>query len=277
MLHDQLSAGVVKENRAALHFCDRFFIDKSRVFGRQVAVERHHIRLRKQGIQINILADGMAGIVGIDIVCQNAHAHRLCDSAFGLSDASKADDANGFARQFNERIIPIAPVGICSPVSVVDRRAVMADMVADLQQQSNRELTDRCCSIGRHVDDRNALFPCVLIVHNVIARRKDCNQPDIRARINRRAGDRRLIHNDDFRIANALRDQRGFCIRCAVINGQFSKRLQPFPTQIAGVFRISVQYYKLHSSPFLYPLNLARLRTGNSDLAAAAQQQQVLS
>ena len=81
LLHDQLSAGVVKENRAALHFCDRFFIDKSRVFGRQVAVERHHIRLRKQGIQINILADGMAGIVGIDIVCQNAHAHRLCDSA----------------------------------------------------------------------------------------------------------------------------------------------------------------------------------------------------
>ena len=41
LLHDQLSAGVVEENRAVLHFCDRFFIDKARVFGRQVAVERH--------------------------------------------------------------------------------------------------------------------------------------------------------------------------------------------------------------------------------------------
>lgn len=81
----------------------------------------------------------------------------------------------------------------------------MADMVADLQQQSNRELTDRCCSIGRHVDDRNALFPVRADSPQRYSPSQGLQQPDIRARINRRAGDRRLIHNDDFRIADALR------------------------------------------------------------------------
>ena len=272
-----MTAGVIDEDDAVLHLGDAVLVDHAGVFQRKVAVQRNDVRAGVKLVQSNIFHDRATGVIRIEIVSQHVHAERLGDTRLGLTDASEADDADGLALQLDERIVPIAPVGIRGPLARMDRRAVMADMVADLQQQSNRELTDRCCSIGRHVDDRNALFPCVLIVHNVIARRKNCNQPDIRARINRRAGDRRLIHNDDFRIADALRDQRGFCIRCAVINGQFSKRLQPFPTQIAGVFRISVQYYKLHSSPFLYPLNLARLRAGNSDLAAAAQQQKVLS
>jgi len=141
-------------------------------------------------------------------------------------------------------------------------------MVADLQQKGDGILADRCCAVGRHVHDRDALFPRVVVIHNVIARRKHRDQPDIRARVDRRAGDRRFVHDHDLRVADALRDQRGLGIRRAVIDRQLAKRGQLCPAQIAGIFRITVQYYKFHSSSLLFIICVPRIR-GISDIPVA--------
>ena len=141
-------------------------------------------------------------------------------------------------------------------------------MVADLQQKGDGILADRRCAVGRHVHDRDALFPRVVVIHNVIARRKHRDQPDIRARVDRRAGDRRFVHDHDLRVADALRDQRGLGIRRAVIDRQLAKRGQLCPAQIAGIFRITVQYYKFHSSSLLFIICVPRIR-GISDIPVA--------
>ena len=43
----------------------------------------------------------------------------LGDTRLGLTDASEADDADGLALQLDERIVPIAPVGVIRPVTCV--------------------------------------------------------------------------------------------------------------------------------------------------------------
>ena len=128
----------------------------------------------------------------------------------------------------------------------MDRRAVMADMMADLQQQCDRILADRCRAVGRHIHDRDALFLRVFVIHDVVARRQNRNQPDIRARIHCRAGDRRFVHDHDLGVADALRDQRGLGIRRAVVDRQLAQRLQFRPAQVAGIFRVAVQYNNFH-------------------------------
>ena len=50
--------------------------------------------------------------------------------------------------QLYQRIIPVAPVGVFLPIALADRLTVMSDMVTDLQQQGNGELTDRGGTIG---------------------------------------------------------------------------------------------------------------------------------
>ena len=124
----------------------------------------------------------------------------------------------------------------------------MTDMMADLQQQGDGILADRRRAVGRHIHDRDALFPCILIVHDVIARREDCNQTDIRACVDCRTGNRRFVHDHDLRVADALCDQRRLGIRRAVIDRQLAQRLQFRPAQVAGIFRVAVQYDDFHDT-----------------------------
>ena len=146
-------------------------------------MQRRHVRLRKQRVQIDIRADGAPGVVRIDVICQNAHAHRPRDAALRLADAAKADDADRLALQLDERVVPIAPVGVVRPVTGVYTLAVVTDVVADLQQQRDGELADRRRAVGRHVHDGDTLFAGIIIIDHVVARRQNSDKLDIRALI----------------------------------------------------------------------------------------------
>ena len=60
------------------------------------------------------------------------------------------------------------------------------------------------------------------------------------------AGDGRLVHHHDFRITDALGDQRRLRVGRAVIGRHAAELFQLTPAQITGIFRISVQYYNFH-------------------------------
>ena len=211
-------------------------------------MERDNVRLCKQRIEVDILRNHAACLVRIQIVRQHVHAKRLCDAAFGLTDAAKTNDADRFALELDERIVPVAPVGVIGPVARVDRLAVMADVVADLEQQGNRELADGGGAIGRDVADGNPLFLRVIVVDNVVARGQNRNQFDIRALVNCFLRDGGLVHDHDLGVSNALGNEGRLLISRAVINRNFAQCFKPFPAQISGVFGVAVQNNNFHGN-----------------------------
>jgi hypothetical protein len=77
-------------------------------------------------------------------------------------------------------------------------------------------------------------------VHDVVACRQYADEAHVRAGVKRFPRDRRLIGVDDIRVAYALRDAVG---ARPVVHRQFAESGQSIPGQIAGIFRITVEYY----------------------------------
>ena len=96
-------------------------------------MEKYHIGLSQQGIEIYIFGNGFSRIIGIQIIGQNLHAQGLGNTACGLADATEANDSGGLAIQLNKRIVPVAPVDMILPLAFLYCLAVMANMVADFQ------------------------------------------------------------------------------------------------------------------------------------------------
>ena len=119
LLVNELTAGVIDEDDAVLHLGDAVLVDHAGVFQRKVAVQRNDVRAGVKLVQSNIFHDRATGAIRIKIVSQHVHAERLGDTRLGLTDASEADDADGLALQLDERIVPIAPVGVIRPVTCV--------------------------------------------------------------------------------------------------------------------------------------------------------------
>jgi len=85
---------------------------------------------------------------------------------------------------------------------------MIANVRACLEQQTDCELAHIVRTIDRYVHDRDILRARILIVHDIVARREHSNRLQIRARIDRRLADRRLVDDNDLRVTDALRDQR---------------------------------------------------------------------
>ena len=113
LLVNELTAGVIDEDDAVLHLGDAVLVDHAGVF------QRNDVRAGVKLVQSNIFHDRATGVIRIEIVSQHVHAERLGDTRLGLTDASEADDADGLALQLDERIVPIAPVGVIRPVTCV--------------------------------------------------------------------------------------------------------------------------------------------------------------
>ena len=209
-------------------------------------MQRDNIRAGIKFIKADVLCDLAAGVVRKKIIGQHIHAERLGDAPLRLPDAAKADDTDRLALQFDKGIVPVAPVGVVRPITGVHALAVMTDMVADLQQQRNRELADRRRAVGRHVHDGDALFAGIVVIDHVVARSQNGNELNVRALVDRFARDGCLVHHHDFRITDALGDQRRLRVGRAVIGRHAAELFQLTPAQITGIFRISVQYYNFH-------------------------------
>ena len=151
LLHDERAAAVVDEDDAVLHLCDRVPVDDALGFGEQRAVQGNHVGLMQQGIEIRILRDFAAGIRFAAPGGEDAHPHCLGDAAGGLADSPEADDAHGFTRELNERVVPKGPVRRTFPAARMHRFGVVRDVRAELQQQRNGKLADGRRAVARHV------------------------------------------------------------------------------------------------------------------------------
>ena len=138
---------------------------------------------REKGIPVvNVPAYGTASVSQYSIALLLEICHHIGHHSASVH-AAKADDADSLALQLDERVVPIAPVGVVRPVTGVYTLAVVTDVVADLQQQRDGELADRRRAVGRHVHDGDALFAGIIIIDHVVARRQNSDKLDIRALI----------------------------------------------------------------------------------------------
>ena len=130
----------------------------------------------------------------------------------------------------------------------MNRFAVVANVVANFEQQGNGELADGGRAVGRDVADGNPLFLGVIVVDDIVARGQNRNQLDIRALVDRFLRDRGLVHDHDFGVSDALGNEGRLLISRAVIDRHLAQRFKTRPAQIAGVFRVAVQNNNFHGN-----------------------------
>ena len=70
LLINELAAGVVDQDGPVLHLGDVGLVDHLLIVRSEIAVEEHHVGLGQQGIQVYILGDGLAGVVGVQVIGQ---------------------------------------------------------------------------------------------------------------------------------------------------------------------------------------------------------------
>ncbi len=209
-------------------------------------MEGNHIGPGQKGVQVHVLSDLPAAVIGVDVIGQHLHAQGLGHPALGLADAAKAHNADGLALQLDEGVVPVAPVGAAGPVSGVDGGVVVADVVAHLQQQGDGELAHRGGAIGGDVGDGDALFGGIGVIHHVVAGGQQGDEFNAGAGVNDLFGDGCLVGKDHLRVSDA---GDGFVLvgeAGAVINRQLTQPAQPVPAQVAGIFGIAVQNYNFH-------------------------------
>ena len=90
----------------------------------------------------------------------------------------------------------------------MDSLVMVADVMADLKEKSDGELTDRCGSVCRNIYDRNSLFSGVVIVDDIVAGGESRDQLDTRTLVDGLTGDRGLICDDNLGITDTFSDQR---------------------------------------------------------------------
>ena len=129
LLSDDLAAAVVDDNDAVFHLGDVFLADEPGVAGQKRHVNTDHIRLREQLVQRDIFADGAARVVGVGVVDENAHAERFGDGTGMTADLAAAAQTEGFTLQFNEGIVPVAPIGVRGPFT--SSRRAMANWLTE--------------------------------------------------------------------------------------------------------------------------------------------------
>ena len=87
-------------------------VDEAGVLFSEITVEKHHVRPAQQRVQIHIGSDGPALVTGIRVAGQDLHAQGLDDGPGGSANAAEADDPGGLSGQFDQRIVPVAPVRV---------------------------------------------------------------------------------------------------------------------------------------------------------------------
>ena len=124
------------------------------------------------------------------------------------ADAAAAEKAVGHTGQLDERIVPVAPVGVVFPLALVHGAVVMADVQAAFEHERDGELADGITAVVRHIGDRDALLAGIVDVDNVEARGEHRDKAEIQTGVEHGAADGRLVREDDLRIADAADDLR---------------------------------------------------------------------
>ena len=213
----------------------------------------------QQGVQGYIVRQSQAGVAGMGVIGQDLHAHGLGDPGDGLADAAHADDAQGLAGQLHEGIVPEAPIRATGPAALVDGLAMMAYLVADLQQQGYGKLGYGCGAIGGDVGDQDTQLLAGGHVHHIVAGGQHADHADGRTSQKGLPGNGGLVGIYDIRLA----DPGNYLFRLgAGIDPQLAQGLQPCPGKVAGVFRKPVQHHDLRHWDYLLVNGLISLKKG---------------
>ena len=142
----------------------------------------------------------------------------------------------------------------------MDGLVMMADVEAGFQHQSNSELADGVAAVVGHVAHGNAPLLGGSQVHHIETSGQYGNHFHIGTFFQGGLGNGGFVHHHDLRVTNALSNEGRFLIGSAVINRYLAQRFQRGPAQIAGIFRIAVQYYDFHNSNLLYKIEFYLLK-----------------
>lgn len=126
-------------------------------------------------------------------------------------------DPDCFAGQFNQREIPETPVLVGCPTPLHDFRSVVANMVANFQQQCKCKLGYRRRSICRNIGHRDVFLPGILIVDDVVSGCENTNKLKLWASFDCFPGYGRLVRKNCCSIVDAFDD---LVCRGTVINRQ---------------------------------------------------------
>ena len=166
-------------------------------------------------------------------------------------DVAAAKQTIGLASQLDEGIVPVAPVLAIGPSAGIDRFAVVADVMADLQQQRDGKLTDGAGAVHRDVAHRDPLFLCVGNINDIVTGGLHRDELQVGAGVNDLFRNNALVCHRDVGITDTAKHLFLVIRSDAVIHRQLAKRPQGLPTQITGVLRVSVCYYNLHHNSSL--------------------------
>ena len=130
----------------------------------------------------------------------------------------------------------------------MDGVGMVRRVAAYLQQQRYRKLRYGCRAVGWNVRDGYPLLARIHVIDWVIPRRLHGDILHVRARIQNAAAYRGFICNDDLGGAYAA-DYLRLILGAVIVYYDVAEGAQPVPTQVAGVFCVSIYYGNLHSSP----------------------------
>ena len=229
----ETAPGSIDEDGAILHFGEGVGIDELCRRRGEGTVEGDKIRLGEQGVQIDILRQHFPARTACAAVGEDVHAEGAGDVRHGLTDAPKADDAQRLPGQFHLRGVPEAEGAAAPPSALVYQRVVMADPVAQLQHQRQRELRHGGGTVGGDVGHGNAPAGTGGTVHGIVARRLNADQTDAGTGIQQPLGDGELVHQHNLAVSNAG-NSFVFSVR-AVVNGQLAELAERLVAQIAGI------------------------------------------
>ena len=211
-------------------------------------MEGDHIRPGEEIVQFHIFRSFTALVVLPGVIGDDLHPQGGADGRRVPPDVPQADKAQGLALQLDEGIVPVAPVLAVFPFALIDGFAVMADVVAHLQQQGDGELADGGGAVGGHVGDGDALRPGVDIVHHVVAGGQYGDVFDAGTGVQHLPGDGGLVGQHYLRVPNAVDCLLPVREAGAIVDRQFPQGPEGLPAEIAGVFRVAVQYHNFHNA-----------------------------
>ena len=150
----------------------------------------------------------------------------------------------------------------------MDGAAVVARMMADLEQKREGKLRHALRAVGRDVAHRDAAALCRFHVHDIVARGEHADVAHRRAGGKHAFRDHRLVRQHDRRAADAP-DCLLFAAERAIVHRQLAKLSERIPAQIARILRVSVQHNNFHvSQPPVPSRRSIRRGTGRPDSGA---------
>jgi hypothetical protein len=206
-----------------------------------------YVGFREQCVEVYIGSELPALVVLPFVVSDDVHAQSACDCGGVAADVAEADDAHGEAFELDLRIVSIAEIDAVLPLAGMYGIAVISDVVACFEEQSDGELGNGSYAVDRNVAYGDALALRVGDVDYRVTGGDAAYELNVGACVEDLLGERGLVGENDVSVADAF-----YCrfesLLCTVINDKFVDLVSyGSPAQISGIFAITVKTYKFHN------------------------------